>query len=197
MLNGATYTNNSNSFSINGININATKTTTSVTQDAAGNTVETDDPVVITTSVDTQGMYDKIKKMFSEFNEMITYLDTLYYADSASGYEPLTSDEKEAMTDKQIEEWENKIKTALLRKDSTLSGFTSAMKNALIGTKVTIDGTDYTLSSFGLIVSTKLALAILSAIFFTNRSLSSRACVTNIFSLIKNPPLEYCLYRLF
>jgi len=136
VLNGATYTNNSNSFSINGININATKTTTSVTQDAAGNTVETDDPVVITTSVDTQGMYDKIKKMFSEFNEMITYLDTLYYADSASGYEPLTSDEKEAMTDKQIEEWENKIKTALLRKDSTLSGFTSAMKNALIGTKV-------------------------------------------------------------
>ena len=77
-------------------------------------------------------------------------LDTLYYADSASGYEPLTSDEKEAMTDKQIEEWENKIKTALLRKDSTLSGFTSAMKNALIGTKVTIDGTDYTLSSFGI-----------------------------------------------
>lgn len=150
VLNGATYTNNSNSFSINGININATKTTTSVTQDAAGNTVETDDPVVITTSVDTQGMYDKIKKMFSEFNEMITYLDTLYYADSASGYEPLTSDEKEAMTDKQIEEWENKIKTALLRKDSTLSGFTSAMKNALIGTKVTIDGTDYTLSSFGI-----------------------------------------------
>lgn len=44
---------------------------------------------------------------------------------------------------------------------------------------------------------TLLALAILSAIFFTNRSLSSRACVTNIFSLIKNPPLEYCLYRLF
>ena len=55
VLNGATYTNNSNSFSINGININATKTTTSVTQDAAGNTVETDDPVVITTSVDNTG----------------------------------------------------------------------------------------------------------------------------------------------
>ena len=150
VLNGATYTNNSNSFSINGLSINVTKTTTSVTQDAAGNAVETDDPVVITTSVDTKGMYDKIKGMFSEFNEMITYLDTLYYADSASGYEPLTSDEKEAMTDKQIEEWESKIKTALLRKDSTLSGLTSAMKNALIGTKVTIDGVDYTLSSFGI-----------------------------------------------
>ena len=34
----------------------------------------------------------------------------------------------------------------------------------------------------------ELALAILSAIFFTNRSLSSRACVTNIFSLIKILP---------
>ncbi len=136
MLNGAEFTNSSNSFSINGLNINVTATT--------------DTPVTITTSVDTQGIYDKIKSFISSYNEMIGYIDTQYYATSSSGYEPLTDDEKESMTDTQIESWEKKIKDALLRKDSTLGDLSSSLKSAFLGTTATIGGKEYSLSSFGI-----------------------------------------------
>lgn len=37
-------------------------------------------------------------------------MNTLYNADSAKGYEPLTSEEKEAMSDDDVKLWEDKIK---------------------------------------------------------------------------------------
>ncbi len=149
-LNGATFNNSSNSFSINGLTISAQSVTVTSSVDTSGNIVETDDPVTITTAVDTQAIYDKIKNFFSEYNELSTYLDTLYYADSSDGYEPLTDDEKESMTDTQIEDWETLIKDSLLRKDSTISALASAMKSSIITSSVTVDDETYTLSSFGI-----------------------------------------------
>ena len=81
---------------------------------------------------------------------MISYMDGLYYAESADGYEPLTDEEKQEMTDKQIEDWEEKIKESLLRRDSTLSGLSSAMKSAIMGTNLTINGKSYSLATFGI-----------------------------------------------
>ena len=141
-LNGVEYTSSSNSFSINGLNINATANT--VGEDG------TDDPVTISTAVDTQGIYDKIKGLYSKYNELMSYLNKEYYADSAKGYEPLTKDEKEAMTDKQIEEWEEKIKTSLLRKDSTIGSLTSALKTAVLSTSIERNGKTYNISTFGI-----------------------------------------------
>lgn len=149
-LNGATFTNSTNAFSINGLNITATATTLSSTTNSSGVTTEVDTPVSITTTSDAQGVYDKIVKFFSDYNTMITSVDSLYYADSADGYEPLTDTEKESMTDAQIETWESKVKAALLRKDSTLSDISSSLKSAALSSSVTIDGETYTLASFGI-----------------------------------------------
>lgn len=135
-LNGATFTGNTNSFSINGLTIDVKN----ITQGA----------VTITTSVDTQGIYDKIKELLKGYNEMIGNIDEQYYAESASGYEPLTDDEKESMTDKQIEEWEDKVKKALLRKDGTLGGISSALKNVFYSTSIEKNGVKYNLASFGI-----------------------------------------------
>lgn len=135
-LNGATFTGSNNSFSINGLTIDIKDTT--------------DSPVTITTSIDTQGIYDRIKSFISAYNEMIGYIDGLYYAESATGYEPLTDEEKEVMTDKQIEEWETKIKDALLRKDSTLGGISSSLKNVFLSTTIEKNGVKYNLASFGI-----------------------------------------------
>lgn len=137
-LNGIEYKSSSNSFNINGLTIEAKAVTAS------------DAPVSITTSSDSQGLYDKIKSFLSAYNEMIGYIDKQYYADSAKGYEPLTDDEKESMTDKQIEDWEKKVKDALLRKDNTLGNLSSSLKNVFASTSITKDGKKYTLSSFGI-----------------------------------------------
>lgn len=135
-LNGAVFENTTNNFSINGLTIQATALT--------GN-----EAVTITTDTDVDGIYDTIKDMFSEYNELIKTLDTALNADSAKGYEPLTDDEKESMSDDEIEKWETKIKDALLRNDGTLSSVVSSMKNSMLA-GITIDGKTYNLSDFGI-----------------------------------------------
>lgn len=73
----------------------------------------------------------------------------LYNAASAGSYEPLTDDEKEKMSDKEIEKWEQKIKDPLLKNDTTLSGVMTAMQSAM-SSAVEINGKKYSFSSFGI-----------------------------------------------
>ena len=82
-------------------------------------------------------------------NEVINAMDSAYNADSSKGYEPLTDDEKESMSDKEVEKWEQKIKDSLLRRDSTLNSIASSMKVAM-AKSYTINGKSYSLSSFGI-----------------------------------------------
>lgn len=146
-LNGAKYTSSSNTFSVNGLSITAQATTTTDAEVAAG--TADDDAISITTSTDSQGIYDKIKDFLSDYNTLINEMTTKYNATSATGYEPLTSTEKDAMTDTEVENWETKIKDSLLRRDSTLGGVMSSMVNSMAG-QTTINGTNYSLASFGI-----------------------------------------------
>ena len=135
-LNGATFTNNTNTFAINGLTITATALTG-------------DNEVTISTENDVDGIYDSIKSFISDYNSLIKEIDTAYNAASAKGYEPLTSDEKSAMTDDQVKEWEDKIKTSLLRRDGTLSSISNMMKTDMLRS-FNINGKAYSLSSFGI-----------------------------------------------
>lgn len=137
VLNGATFTSSTGTFSINGLSITAMQVT------AAG------EEVSITTSNDTQGMYNKIKEFLGKYNELIKDMDTAYNAAAAKDYEPLTDDEKKDMSDKEIEKWETKIKDSLLRRDSTLGNTSSSLKS-LMNTSFEINGKTYSLSSFGI-----------------------------------------------
>ena len=109
-LNGVEYTSSSNSFSINGLNL----TVQGVTGDGD------DKAVTITTNTDTQGIYDKVKVFLTQYNSLINEMASLYNAETAKGYEPLTDEEKEAMSEAEVEKWEQKIKDSLLRRDDSL-----------------------------------------------------------------------------
>lgn len=136
-LNDAEFTSSSNVFNINGLTIKATGTT------AAG------ESLTISTDTDTQGLYDKIKDFLTEYNSVINELTSLYNADSAKGYEPLTDDEKSAMSDSEVEKWETKIKDSILRNDSTISGVMNAMTTSMMKT-YTVNGKTYSLANFGI-----------------------------------------------
>lgn len=137
ILNDAEFTSSTNTFNINGLTIKALATT------AAGETLS------INTDTDTQGLYDKIKDFLSQYNEIINEITSLYNADSAKGYDPLTDDEKSSMSDSEIEKWETKIKDAILRKDSTLGTIQNAMTSAMMQS-YTVNGKSYSLASFGI-----------------------------------------------
>lgn len=145
-LNGATFTSNTNTFQVNGLTITANAETAK--KDLNGNIIS-DEEVTITTDTDTQGIYDMIKGFMKEYNSLIIEMDKLYGAESSKGYEPLTDDEKEAMSDDEVEKWEKKIKDSLLRRDSTLDSVINSMKNAM-QMSMQIDGKTYNLSSFGI-----------------------------------------------
>ena len=138
-LNGIKYTGSSNSFSVNGLNITAQV----VTGDGDANAIS------ITTATDTQGIYDKIKDFLSQYNSLINEITSLYNADSAKGYDPLTDDEKDAMSDTEVEKWEQKIKDSLLRRDDNLESLMSVMTSAMSGA-VEVNGKKYYLSNFGI-----------------------------------------------
>lgn len=135
-LNGVHYTSETNGFVINGLTINAQAETK-------------DGPITITTNVDTQAIYDKIKDFLTEYNNVINEMTKLYNAESASDYEPLTDEEKEAMSEEQIEKWEDKIKGALLRRDGSLNSIMSTMVNSM-SQSFEVDGVKLSLGSFGI-----------------------------------------------
>lgn len=134
-LNGAIFEGSSNTFTINGLTITAKEVS--------------DSTLSLVTETDVDAIYDKIVDFISQYNEVINAMDSAYNADSAKGYEPLTDDEKEAMSEKEIEKWEQKIKDSLLRRDSTLNSIASSMKMAM-AKSYTINGKAYSLSSFGI-----------------------------------------------
>lgn len=120
VLNGVTYTSNSNSVEVNGLTITCNGTTAP------------NETITLTTQNDTSGVYDMIKGFIKEYSALINEMDKLYNAESSKGYEPLTDEEKESMSESEIEKWESKIKDSLLRRDSTLSSVSGAMKEIMM-----------------------------------------------------------------
>lgn len=135
VLNGATFEGESNTFSINGLNITATGVS--------------DGEMTITTATDVDGIYDMVKGFLKEYSELMNAMEAAYNAPTSKGYEPLTDDEKDAMSDKEVEKWETKIKDSILRRDDTLRSVMSGMSSNMA--KVfEVNGKKYSLASFGI-----------------------------------------------
>lgn len=135
-LNGAQYTSTSNNFTVNGLTITAKELTNG-------------SPVSIVTSEDVDGVYNVIKDFLKGYNELIKEMDTLYNGASAKGYEPLTSEEKESMSEDEIEKWEQKIKDSLLRRDTTLGTVVNSMKGIMLDS-YSVNGKSMSLADFGI-----------------------------------------------
>lgn len=150
VYNGATFQQSSNNFSLNGLNFTVNDVTE--TTDAQGNVK--DSPIRMTVSTDTDTIYQAVKDFIKEYNSLIKEMSTLYNAESARDYDPLTTDEKDEMSDSEVEEWEKKIKDSLLRRDDTISSLMSTMRTTL---NKSVEYTNsegitkkYSLSSFGI-----------------------------------------------
>ena len=132
--NGVSYTSTTNNFNINGLTFDVTAKGEEM-QFSVGN--------------DVDGIYNKVKDFLKEYNSLLKEMTTLYNAQSSRGYEPLTSDEKDAMSEDEVKEWEKKIKDSLLRRDDRLSSYTSNFRS-IMNQSVEVDGKRYSLSSFGI-----------------------------------------------
>ena len=151
VLNGVKYTNTTNDFAINGLNISVNGVTDDVADPDSTDLSSLNDSTAISinTTTDSQGIYDTVKDFLTDYNNIINEITKLYNADSAGSYEPLTDDEKDKMSDTEIEKWETKIKDSLLRRDSSLSSVMNTMMTSM-SQPIEINGKSYSLSSFGI-----------------------------------------------
>ena len=145
LLNGAEFESNTNLFQINGLNITATKVSEKV-----GNGENDYATTNISTQTDVDGAYNMIKDFLKKYNEIIKEMDKLYNEKPNKNYEPLTSEEKDAMSEEEVKEWETKIKDSLLSRDDNLRTLISTLKDGM-SKSITLDnGKQYTLASFGI-----------------------------------------------
>ncbi|WP_139996965.1 flagellar filament capping protein FliD [Paenibacillus paridis] len=122
IINGMEYIQDSNRFVVNGVDFTV----------KAKSTVDT----TISVEKDTSKIMDTIKSFVSEYNNLLGLINGELSEEKNRTYLPLTSDEKAALSDKEVEQWEVKAKSGALRGDSTLSKYVSDLRNivtSLIG----------------------------------------------------------------
>ena len=138
-LNGVEYTSDTNTFEVNGLTITANELATGIQ---------------LSTKQDTSGIYDNIKNMLKEYNDLMKEFATLYNADKATKYNMLTDEQRESLSETEVEEWDKKIKDGLLSGDETISTLRTALRGIMSeGIDVKLkDGTTQKLSlaSFGI-----------------------------------------------
>src|SRR5699024_10216385 len=131
--NGLKLESKDNSYSLNGITFNFT---------GVGDTK-------VTVNTDVDNSVENIKKFVDKYNEVIDIMNKSQNEERFRSYQPLSEEEKEAMSDKQIELWEEKAKSGLLRGDSTIRDGMYALRGILQG-RVDGDGPFNMLSSIGI-----------------------------------------------
>ncbi len=141
-FNGATLTSSTSSLSVNGLTLEVLDKT------------DVGEEITISVTKDNSAIYDTIKDFISDYNAILKEMNTKYGAASARGYDVLTDDQKEAMSDDEVEKWNDKIKSSLLRRDSTLNTLVSSFRQNMMGAYTASDGKRYSLSSIGITTST-------------------------------------------
>lgn len=153
-VDGTEYKTSSNTNNINGLNITLTGTTANYEAGEAGKSI------TATAATDVDTIYNNFKSFLKEYNSILKEMNELYNANSSRGYDPLTSEQKKGMSEKDVENWEKKIKDSVLRRDQSLGKVLNAMKSAMqTAVKVGADengvgGKKYSLASFGIMTST-------------------------------------------
>ncbi|MBR1744157.1 MAG: flagellar filament capping protein FliD, partial [Lachnospiraceae bacterium] len=139
LFNGATLSSANSTLTINGLTLNVLD--------------KTDSELTVTVSKYTSAVYDAVKDFISEYNSILKAMNTSYNAATAKGYDVLTSEMKEEMTDDEIEKWESVVKSSLLRRDDTLSSLISSFRNDMMVGYTASDGKKYSLASLGIMTS--------------------------------------------
>jgi flagellar hook-associated protein 2 len=134
-FNGSSITSTSNSVSILGVNYTLKSTTSTVS--------------TITVSRDLDTEVKNITDFINKYNDMLDKLNKAIDEPVYSDYQPLTDDQRSAMTDTQIQQWETKAKSGLFHNDSILTGLVNNLRNHM--TSFVGNGSKYnSLASIGI-----------------------------------------------
>ncbi|MRX72196.1 flagellar hook-associated protein 2 [Bacillus lacus] len=132
-INGLTTTRSSNTFSMNNVTY----------------TLKGEGSSTVSVSNNNDALFDKIVQFVGKYNDTIESLNKKINEERYKGYQPLSQDERNELSEKQIEQWEEKAKSGLLRRDSLISSGLTSMRTQLYN-PVSINSEFKQLSAIGI-----------------------------------------------
>lgn len=93
---------------------------------AEGNTEE---KISVSLSRDVDALVEQIKSFIADYNNLLSQITTKLTEEYDRSYLPLTEEQKSAMNEKDIELWNEKAKTGILRNDIYLTNIANQLKS--------------------------------------------------------------------
>lgn len=122
-INGLETQRHSNTFEFNGVTI-------TIKEDIKA----TDTPVSITVNNNTDKVFENIKNFVDKYNELVLKMNEKLAEPRYSKYQPLTEEQKAELSETQIEKWEEKARSGLLKGEPILTNVLSSMRNDFAST---------------------------------------------------------------
>lgn len=102
---------------------------------------DSSETVTFTAKADVDGITEKVKSFFEDFNALVTEINSQVTTRPDSSYAPLTDEQKDEMDETSIENWEKKAKQGLLYGDSIMRDMSMDVQS--IFTKMMSNGASY------------------------------------------------------
>lgn len=103
--------------------------------------------ITLSGETDISNLKDTIVSFISDYNKLMESINDKLWETRDKDYMPLTEEQKKEMSESEIESWEKKASTGLLRNDSDLRRIQSAMKSTMSSM---MSSTGLTLESIGI-----------------------------------------------
>lgn len=104
--------------------------------------------------IDEDKIVENVKKFVEDYNKMLDSLNDKIYEEAYKDYQPLTTEEKSAMSEEEIKKWEEKAKSGLLYKNSIMREIVDDMRSALNRPIEGLTGKYISAGSLGIAVTT-------------------------------------------
>ncbi|WOV85037.1 flagellar hook-associated protein 2 [Sporosarcina jeotgali] len=137
--NGLDIERNSNTFDLDGLEVTL-KT-------------KSDKPVTFEVTTDTEKIYDKVKSFVDDYNKIIEDLNAKIREPKFRNFQPLSTEQKADMKEKEIELWEEKAKSGTLRNDPEISSLLNELRTMLTESVDIGNGQSISLSEIGITTS--------------------------------------------
>ncbi|MEH6937377.1 flagellar hook-associated protein 2 [Bacillus sp. JJ664] len=138
-LNGLAMTRSSNTFTVGDVTYSLKQTTAS--------------PITISTSTDTTKIFDSIKSFVDKYNDVIKKVNDKVSEKRYRDYQPLTDEQREAMTEDQAKKWDEKAQSGLIKSDSILTGVLDKIRSQLSSPVTGLTSAFKVLSDIGITTS--------------------------------------------
>ncbi|NDI36513.1 flagellar filament capping protein FliD [Chengkuizengella sediminis] len=138
-INGLQTFQSSNTFDVNGVEVTIQ---------------EVGSPTTIEVSNDVDAIVESVNQFIEEYNEILNTLQEKVGEDKDYDYYPLSDEEKDELTEDEIEKWEEQAKSGLLKNDDYITKAIDAMRSISYTSVDTGSDIYNTLSSIGITTGT-------------------------------------------